>query len=116
MVVLELKPKALHAFTLHSTPGSHPALHVAFCNSTELMGSAAFRILDRGSLGTTVQLEVRAQGTRFEVVSVFKVFLYAINFLTALLKQHQLKENPLFSFLNFSLGEDGNCKILKDSC
>lgn len=61
VVVLELKPKALHDFTVHSTPGPHPA----FFNSTELMGSAAFRILDRRSLGATVQLEVKAQGTHF---------------------------------------------------
>lgn len=76
-------------------------MHFGFPFSTELMGSGAFLILGRWSLGATVQLEVKAQGTRLEVVSAFKVFLYTINLPTAFLKQDQLGENPPLFFFGF---------------
>lgn len=69
-----------------------------------------------GAWGPLSSWKLKPRVLTFKLCLHLKSFLYASNLLTTFLKQHQLKENLLFSFWKFSLGEDGNCKIHKDSC
>lgn len=76
-MVLELKPGTLHELAGCSVTGLHPALHVAFCNrlrfSFQYRVNGQWWILDSRKSELWGSLEVEAQGTHFEFVSVFKV-------------------------------------------